>query len=957
MNTIKGGFVMSKVTILSFLFFLTISTVYSNFSKSIIHKDISIKKEHGYAVFTNTPLYGEPGEPVLPVSTYTFLVSPGADLKSIKASISGLAQKTLASEFTVKPGEPLSFQNRVIWPEGKKIIDGKDVEIYSKNAFFPKSHVNIATAGMMRQYKIIQVEVWPFLYNPVTKKLKKMIAGNLQIEYSDKLKGHANKSPQYKAPLGTTKMVKKLVKNYSDMVDAYAAYNSNQKGGLAIITTNAIQSGSQQLAEFIKHKESRGYTVTLETKNSWRTSEIRNWIKTNYQSLAIEHLLLIGDPTPSSNADVPMYKSGKTPTDWYYAELSGSNISSRDVFAEVHVGRIPVYNSGDIQKLDKILVKTMEYENKPAEEIGWRFKVLLSMKPIDKRTQAYELGEQIKDHTLVPCNWEYYRVYAKNYSLNPPPELTPVTSSNTQRAWKNEKPGCVFWDTHGLATSSSGMIKVSEINQLDDSHPVFTFQGACLNAKPDVKNNLCYSLLQHGAIATNGGTISVSYTSGESDYTNTGSIGGQNYWYAQALIRDSLSTAASNDYARVKIKGKKWANHCALVLYGDPTVSPYSCEINTAPYIAISSPNGGEKVEQRSVCEITWRDNIPGNVKIELFKGGSIKKTITSSTESNGSFTWNVAADQELGNDYKVKITSLDSANLFQESQNEFSIVPEYILVCPYFQNFDTLKSGSEILPFKYEQLTTDDHNWTVLSGPTPSRVDDPPDVTGPRADNTTGQSGNYIYTEASASASGNPNKKFDFITPKFNFNALNKPLLTFYYHMLSNNAGEDHMGELHLDICVDGTWKTDIMPVIKGNQGDAWHDQQVDLSAYKGERVVLRFRGITGDSWESDIALDDIKIAEYPTNILNANNLQATVDLHYHNSFIHFTIPKINARKKIALTLYNLQGKKIKTLINKRVKAGYHAIAIDHVLASGMYHIVLTCDKFAKRITISHMK
>lgn len=947
---------MFRGSIFLSIFFFLFTTTYSNISKTITPFDITISTKAEYDVFEGTQVYGEPGEPVLPSVTYTFLVTPDADLQSVRVSIAGLKQEVLSGSYNIRPGAPLAFQNKPFWPEGKNIVDGKDVAIYSRNAFFPNSHVQITTAGMMRQYKLVQVEVNPLLYNPVTKKLKKMTGGRLIVDYAN-LPGNTFKNKStHKAPLGVTKMIKKIADNYNEMASAYSAIEGVRNGGLAIITTNDIQSGSQQLNAYKTHKEMRGYTVTIETKSDWSTSEIRSWIKSNYESLNIEYLLLIGDPTPS-NGDVPMYKSGSTPTDWYYAELSGSGISKQDVTAEVHVGRIPVYKSSDIQKLDKILEKTMRYENTPEAEIGWRFKVLLSMKPIDSRTQAYELGEQIKDSTLVPANWEYYRVYAKNYNLSPPPESTPVTSSNTQKAWKDEKPGCVFWDTHGLATSSSGMIKVSEVDKLDDTHPVFTFQGACLNAKPDVENNLCYALLQHGAIATNGGTISVTYTPGETDYTKSGSIGGQNYWYAEALIRDSIPTGAANDYARIKIKGKKWANHCALALYGDPTVSPYSCEINTSPYILVNVPNGGEEWEQYSKQKIKWSDNLQGNVKIELLQNGSVKEVLVASTESNGSWTWDIPENYQLGTDYKIRVTSIDSSALWEESDEFFSIVPEYIIVCPYFQNFDTLQAASDVLPLKYEQLTDDDLNWTVYKGPTPSRIDDPPDVTGPRADHTTGtDQTNYLYTEASASNNGNPNKVFTFLTPKFNFKDINAPELSFWYHMLSDNAGEDHMGDLFVDISVDGTWKDEVIK-LSGNKGDNWLEEKLDLTPHKGDRVIFRFRGITGDSWESDISIDDLKI----TGTVPISNAfvkpSSSFDLKFSNSRIQYRIPEqITNNRTVHIGLYNIQGKLIKTLVNENKKAGTYVVNLNSTNyrpASGLYLIKMTVADYRSTIKV----
>ena len=52
--------------------------------------------------------------------------------------------------------------------------------------------------------------------------------------------------------------------------------------------------------------------------------------------------------------------------------------------------------------------------------------------------------------------------------------------------------------------------------------------------------------------------------------------------------------------------------------------------------ISVVAPNGGEKWEQGSTYTIAWGDNIDDNVKIELYKGGTLKEVLEESIESNG---------------------------------------------------------------------------------------------------------------------------------------------------------------------------------------------------------------------------------------------------------------------------------------------------------------------------------
>jgi len=92
------------------------------------------------------------------------------------------------------------------------------------------------------------------------------------------------------------------------------------------------------------------------------------------------------------------------------------------------------------------------------------------------------------------------------------------------------------------------------------------------------------------------------------------------------------------------------------------------------PFIKISSPNGSENFMPGSSQIITWTDNIDENVKIELYKGAGINRTITASVASNGTYNWIVPADLAESNDYKIRITSVNSSSVFDESDGYFSI-------------------------------------------------------------------------------------------------------------------------------------------------------------------------------------------------------------------------------------------------------------------------------------------
>jgi hypothetical protein len=194
---------------------------------------------------------------------------------------------------------------------------------------------------------------------------------------------------------------------------------------------------------------------------------------------------------------------------------------------------------------------------------------------------------------------------------------------------------------------------------------------------------------------------------------------------------------------------------------------------------------------------------------------------------------------------------------------------PPVFVTPPYQTEFE--EAGS--IPEGWINETSDDFDWFILSGPTPSNN------TGPSGDHTTG-SGYYMYTEATNP--NNPNKRADLITPNFDLSSFTDVELGFWYHMYDNTVN-NYMGTLHLDVFLNDAWIEDAMTPISGNQGDQWHEQVIDLTAYAGEIIKLRFRGITGSGYASDIAIDDFSI----DGTMLAPNLKVEIKAFLEGPFV----------------------------------------------------------------------
>jgi M6 family metalloprotease-like protein len=91
--------------------------------------------------------------------------------------------------------------------------------------------------------------------------------------------------------------------------------------------------------------------------------------------------------------------------------------------------------------------------------------------------------------------------------------------------------------------------------------------------------------------------------------------------------------------------------------------------------IIVGSPNGGEVIYPSSNYRITWKANITGNVKIELFQNDVFRSLLAANVPNNGSFRWSVAPGLLAGSGYSLKISSLTNPVATSDSSDEtFSV-------------------------------------------------------------------------------------------------------------------------------------------------------------------------------------------------------------------------------------------------------------------------------------------
>lgn len=175
----------------------------------------------------------------------------------------------------------------------------------------------------------------------------------------------------------------------------------------------------------------------------------------------------------------------------------------------------------------------------------------------------------------------------------------------------------------------------------------------------------------------------------------------------------------------------------------------------------------------------------------------------------------------------------------------------------PYEESFENTLGS-------WTQSTSDDINWSINSGGTPSNG------TGPSGAN---DGTYYIYMEVSGNGSGFPDKQAILTSSCLDLTSETSATLTFNYQMTGNAVGV-----LNIEASVDNGSSWTQLWSRSGDQGSGWNDGEIDLSAYAGGTLQLRLNGVSGNSWQGDIAVDNIALLAGPAPDTQAPSIPASL-------------------------------------------------------------------------------
>lgn len=128
--------------------------------------------------------------------------------------------------------------------------------------------------------------------------------------------------------------------------------------------------------------------------------------------------------------------------------------------------------------------------------------------------------------------------------------------------------------------------------------------------------------------------------------------------------------------------------------------------------VNLLSPNGGEVFMAASTVDIRWQSNSQEDVSLALLKGSTKVKTIVSSTDNDGEYSWEIPADVDAGTNYKISIDIPDE-DLDDVSDAPFEIKHKPTIICD--NTLIKAKSASEERDtLKIENAGLGDLNFSI---------------------------------------------------------------------------------------------------------------------------------------------------------------------------------------------------------------------------------------------------
>jgi len=590
----------------------------------------------------------QPGYPKIPSKIFTIGLPANSRIESIQLvdiiseKLDGSYQLTLVND---------SYQL------GKKYEPNREIKSIQLPSSYPKSIYSILGSSSYQGFEYINIRFTPFTYYEKNQSLTYHKKITFQLKYTILQEQNLIENNTGQA------VIPHIFDNREEMQDTNISSPSFSQVSYEylFITPDYLVESIQFLRYW---REIKGHSTKIVT-TSWiyefyngndEAEKIKNFLIEKYEEWGIQYVLFIG-----SSSLIPMRNcypdannhaySGRIPTDYYYADLTGEwdkdgdgyygekNDDDPDFLADVHIGRIPFDVPWTVEHICQKIIEfeqTDENWKKQALLIG----ALLTLQNEDHsgyaKTDGAYLMERLSAHVLSPASFESTTLYERN-GLSPSIFSSDYALTRNNVINEYEKGyGFVNWNGHGSSTAtyrlyweeddgdgvpehseiaSPFFIQTGELDKLNDDKPAIVFSCSCENAHPEYKN-LGAELLKHGAVSFIGASRSAWGTVGWKKVEDGGCTS-IDYLFSEYLIgeKDTVGSAlyrAKYDYFSQYAwwDWKSYQNLYVFNLYGDPATSYEAITHFTPPTTPIITQDQSEGIILSNITLSTFSSDI-----------------------------------------------------------------------------------------------------------------------------------------------------------------------------------------------------------------------------------------------------------------------------------------------------------------------------------------------------------
>jgi len=329
-----------------------------------------------------------PGNPMVPVYSARFVISPGQTILGIKWEILEQEEFTISGELSPAPPQlPLNRTHNI-----RDATQKKNKTIYNLSTPFPGKHSELIATHQFCGVKIAFINIYPCQYIPTLNRVLFSKRIKLTIETSNQAQKPEEETYSF-IPKETLDRLERKVENPEELAGSRAlAEPLQEKHSLrqqtivpyVIITTSSLSSAFDSLTQLRRIQGLNAEIIEL----SWIDANfpgndiqerIREFIRYAYNNWHTRYVLLGGDNEIIPNR--PLYAKVGTEieldicSDLYYGALDGNwnadgdsyygEEGEEDLLPEVIIGRLPVDTEEDARSL---ISKIYNYSLNPVVE-------------------------------------------------------------------------------------------------------------------------------------------------------------------------------------------------------------------------------------------------------------------------------------------------------------------------------------------------------------------------------------------------------------------------------------------------------------------------------------------------------------------------------------------------------------------------------------------------------------